>query len=282
MPQTIIKLLHEASTANKADKFRKGNVITLPDQGQLVISGDIHGHRRNFERLINVADLQNHPERHILLQEIIHGGLEDSQGGCLSFELLFEAARYKIKFPDQVHIIMGNHDTVFINDTKVMKNGKEMNRAMRMGLDRRYPKNSKDIQQAIKKFMITEPLALRTQNRIWLSHSLPADRYFDEFDPTVMHKDLDKKDIAPKGSVYHLTWGRNHSQQGLDRMAQVLDVDIFILGHQPQTEGFKKAGDNLIIISSEHNHGCFLLIDLEKTYNVDKLVDIIVPLASIA
>ena len=97
-----------------------------------------------------------------------------------------------------------------------------------------------------------------------------------------MHKDLDEKDIAPKGSVYHLTWGRNHSQQGLDRMAQVLDVDIFILGHQPQTEGFKKAGDNLIIISSEHNHGCFLLIDLEKTYDVDKLVDIIVPLASIA
>src|SRR5512140_1861440 len=122
--QAIVDLLKKGIDANNTDPYRQGNVITLPNTGILIVSGDLHGHRRNFERILSRADLANNPDRHLLLQEIIHGGPEDEQGGCLSFELLFDAVQLKIDFPHRVHFIMGNHDTACISDSKVMKGGK--------------------------------------------------------------------------------------------------------------------------------------------------------------
>jgi len=282
MPQTIIELLSKGITANQADRYRRGNLIGLPGQGTLVVGGDIHGHRRNFERLMAYADLANHPDRHIVLQEIIHGGPEDDTGGCLSYQLLFEAVRFKLSFPDQVHFVMGNHDTAFINSTEVMKNGKEMNRAMSSALQREFQQASGDVKLALRQLLFSQPLAVRCSNRIWISHSLPNDRFVDRFDPGVFDRELQITDCAKPGSAYLLTWGRRHSQATLGRLAEQLDVDLFVLGHQPQQQGWNQAGSNLIILASDHNHGCLLEIDLARSWSVAELVAKVVPLASVS
>jgi len=282
MPQATVDLLNLGTQANNADKFRRGNVVHLPAQGELIITGDLHGHRRNFERIVAIADLANHPDRHVLLQEIIHGGPEDSKGGCLSYKLLFDVVQYKVSFPDQVHIIMGNHDTAFINDSEVMKDGKEMNRAMRAALDREFPRAGAQIKLAMKQFLFSQPLAARCESRIWMSHSLPSDHFGEQFDPEVLYRPLKTSDVLRPGSAYLLTWGRNHSQALLDSMAKLLDIDIFVLGHQPQEQGWSQAGRNLIILASNHNHGCLLSIELAKSYTIEQLVELIVPLASVS
>lgn len=281
MPQTIIDLLNKGIEAGNADKFRRGNVVHLPADGSLIITGDIHGHRRNFEKIVAFADLANNPDRHIVLQEIIHGGPEDSQGGCLSYQLLLDAVRYKLAFPDRVHIIMGNHDTAFINNSEVMKDGKEMNRAMQSAIDREFKQAGAEVGLAIRKFLFSQPLAIKCDSRIWVSHSLPSDRFVDKFDPKILERQLKINDVVRPGSAYLLTWGRKHSQALLDKMAKLLDADIFILGHQPQEQGWSRAGENLIIIASNHNHGCLLSTDLTKSYTIEQLIDSIVPLASI-
>jgi hypothetical protein len=282
MPQTIVDLLEKGVQANNYDSFRRGNLINLPADTRLVVTGDVHGHRRNFERITSFADLANNPNRHILLQEIIHGGPEDKQGGCLSYRLLFDAVRYKLSFPDRVHFIMGNHDTAFINNANVMKNGKEMNRALSSALERQFQDAADDIKKAMQQFLLSQPLAVRCENRIWLSHSLPADRLADKFDPAVLDRPLKIEDTAKPGSAYLLTWGRNISRRTLDKMAGLFDVDIFILGHQAQPKGWSQPADNLIIIASDHSHGCLLPIDLAKSYTAAELVDSIVQLASIS
>jgi predicted phosphodiesterase len=282
MPQTIIDLLNSGVQANNADRFRRGNLIYLPFGVQLIATGDIHGHRRNFERIAAFADLSNNPDTHVILQEIIHGGPKDAQGGCLSYKLLFDVVRYKLDFPDRVHIIMGNHDIAFINNSKVMKDGREMNRSMRMALEREFQQAGADIEAAIRQYLLSQPLAVRTENRIWLSHSLPSDHFADKFDRQILDRQLETSDCEKPGSAYLLTWGRNFSQQTLNKMAELLDVDIFILGHQPQQQGWSRAGKNLLIIASDHNHGCLLSIDLAKSYTIETLIDLIVPLASIS
>jgi hypothetical protein len=282
MPQTIIDLLNKASQTCKTDGFRRGNLIHLPAEGNLIITGDIHGHRRNFERIVTFSDLTNNPDRHVLLQEIIHGGPQDPEGGCLSYKLLFDVARYKLDFPDQVHIIMGNHDTTVINSSQVMKNGKEMNEPMNLALDREFQQASGDIKQAIKQFLLSQPLAVRCNNRIWLSHSLPGNLYVRKFDKQIMERPLEIGDCEKPGSAYLFTWGRRHSQDTLDKMAELFDVDTFILGHQPQPQGWSRAGNNLIILASNHNHGCLLPINLTESYSIEQLIDSIVPLTSIA
>jgi hypothetical protein len=65
-------------------------------------------------------------------------------------------------------------------------------------------------------------------------------------------------------------------------MSKSLDADTFILGHQRQETGCSQAGNNLIIIASDHDHGCVLPIDLAKSYTVEKLLQLIIPLAAIA
>jgi len=282
MPEATIDLLYKAEQACYADKFRDGNLIHLPDEGRLIMTGDIHGHRRNFERIVTFADLVNNPDRHVVLQEIIHGGPQDSEGGCLSYRLLFDAVRYKLNFPNRVHIIMGNHDTTFINSSQVMKNGREMNQPMNLALDREFRQTSADIKLAMRQFLLSQPLAVRCDNRIWMSHSLPGDLYVKKFDRQILQRQLEIGDCQKPGSAYLLTWGRKHSQALLDKMATLLDVDTFILGHQPQEQGWSRAGKNLIIIASNHNHGCLLPIKLTEIYTIEQLIDSIVPLTSIA
>jgi hypothetical protein len=282
MPQTIIDLLNKGIEANNTDKYRRDNLIRLPTDGDIILTGDLHGHRRNFEKIVTFADLANNPDRHVLLHEIIHGGPKDSHGNCLSYKLLFDVIRYKVSFPDRVHIILGNHDTAFINKSEVMKDGKEMNRAMCQGIEQEFPENYNEIELVMRQYLFSQPLAIRTDSRIWVSHSLPADYFIEKFDPQIFSRSLKINDVVRPGSAYLLTWGRRHSQVLLDKLAEQFDVDVFILGHQPQEQGWKKAGENLIIIASEHNHGCIIPVDLTKSYTVEQLIESIVPLASLS
>jgi hypothetical protein len=282
MPQTIVDLLNKGTEANNADKYRRDNLICLPAEGNLILTGDLHGHRRNFERIVAFADLANNPERHIVIQEIIHGGPEDSYGGCLSYRLLFDVIRYKLNFPDRVHIIMGNHDTAFINNSEVMKDGREMNRAMRQAIDREFQQMADEVKLAIRQNLFSQPLALRAENGIWASHSLPGDRMVNKFDPQIFNRSLKINDVVRPGSAYLLTWGRRHSQALLDKLAGQFDVNVFVLGHQPQEKGWNRAGENLIIIASNHNHGCLIPVDLAQSYTVEQLIESIVPLASLS
>jgi len=282
MSQTVVNLLKAGVEANTTDKYRRDNVIFLPAADNVIIAGDLHGHRRNFERILTYADLYNNHSRHLILQEIIHGGPHDSEGGCLSYQLLFDVVRYKLDFPNRVHIIMGNHDIAFINNKKVMRNGKEMNRSMRSALDREFGQSGPNVKLAIKQFLFSQPLAVKCDNRIWLSHSLPSDRYLGKFDQKVLYRQLKNEDVARQGSAYLLTWGRKHSQSLLNSLAKLFDIDTFVLGHQPQEQGWSQAGENLIIVASDHNHGCLLRVDLAKPYTVQELTGSIVMLSSIS
>ena len=55
--------------------------------------------------------------------------------------------------------------------------------------------------------------------------------------------------------------------------------DGFTHGYQ---QGWRQAGENLIILVSDHSHGCLLPVELAKSYTVETLIDSIVLLASIS
>jgi hypothetical protein len=281
MPQQSIQLCREGGELNRSCRFRVGNVIQLPDSGKVIVAGDLHGHEHNFERIQKLADLDNNSDTHVVLQEIIHGGPEDDFGGCLSYRLLFEAIRYKVRFPDQVHILLGNHDTAAISNSAVLKAGKEMTRAMQQAMQRYFDTHYNEVYAAMAEYLMSQPLAVRCANRVWISHSLPADRYVENFDLSILNRPYTLDDIERPNPVYLLTWGRRHSPRALHRMAEMLEVDTIILGHQPQETGWTLAAPNTLIIASEHNFGCLLKFDLDKSYTAPDLVNCIIPLSSI-
>jgi hypothetical protein len=69
-----------------------------------------------------------------------------------------------------------------------------------------------------------------------------------------------------------MVWGRRHDPALLEALAKAWDVDLFIVGHQPQEWGHEVMFGRLLILASDHNHGVFLPIDLRKKYTMDDLV----------
>jgi hypothetical protein len=258
-----------------------GNLIHLPSTGRVIVAGDLHGHIRNFERIVKIADLDNNPDTFVILQEIIHGGPEDDFGGCLSYQLLFKAIHYKIRYPDQVHILLGNHDTAVISNSSVLKCGREMNRAMKDAMRRHFDVDYPAVFNAMVDYLMSQPLAVRCENRIWISHSLPSDKEVEQFDLSIFNRPYTLDDIERGNPVYTLTWGRRQSPQALERLAKMLDVDVFILGHQPQEKGWGRIGSNTIILASEHSFGCVLFFNLAQRYTAEALERNILPLVEI-
>jgi predicted phosphodiesterase len=277
----MIELCRQGIEVNANARLRAGNVIHLPDTGRVIIMGDLHGHRRNFEKAAAMADLAHHPETYVIFHEILHGGPEDEAGGCLSFTLFIDVLKYQLQFPRQVILVMGNHDTAIIIDNDVMKSGKEMNVALKAAMRRCYGADYEANMAALRAYLLSQPVAVRCPNRIWMSHSLPADRFVDNFDTSVFERRLLSGDMLRPEPLYKLTWGRGQSPEAVEKMAKLLDVDHFIVGHQPQEQGWCVVGGRLIILASDHNHGCMITFDLGSTYTFEELVNRIVPLASV-
>jgi len=70
----------EAAKLNREDPLLTGSLLTFPDYGQVVMTGDLHGHRRNFEKLQRYCDLEHLGARHVVLHEIIHEEVETIEG----------------------------------------------------------------------------------------------------------------------------------------------------------------------------------------------------------
>jgi serine/threonine-protein phosphatase PP1 catalytic subunit len=271
MPERAIKIFKTATGLNKDEKGRRGNTLHLPAEGRLIVSGDLHGHKWGFDQIVRYADLANNPGTHLIFQEIIHGGPQDCEGGCLSFKLLLEAASLKMQYPDNVHFVMGNHDVSAIRDSEVLRGGKEMTNCFNAGMQRCFGEKYELVLLALRQMLFSQPLAVKTANGLFVSHSLPADRFEEEFDPSVLDRDLTITDINRPNSAYTLLWGRNHSPELLERLSSLLDVKYFVAGHQRQDEGFKRVEPNMLILACDHNEGCIADIDLGADYTFDEL-----------
>lgn len=269
----VIDLFHEAADLNRRDPLRHGSLLELPNYGQVIMTGDLHGHRRNFEKLVSYCQLEKTPIRHVLLHELIHEEPITFVAHDHSVELLIDAARWKTFFPDQVHFLQSNHELAQLNDHDITKGGRSVAADFDAGVvDLFGPDNAKDVLKAIDEFFASLPAAARASNRIFFSHSLPNRDELAKFDPQCIRKPPDQIDLSEGGDVYRLVWGRRHDAAMLDALARTWNVDLFIVGHQPQEWGHEVMFDRLLILASDHNHGVFLPIDLRKTYVIDDLV----------
>src|SRR5438874_3650437 len=104
----VVETFGAAADENRMAPSRQAQVVHLPAEGELWMTGDLHDHRRNFDKLLRAADLENNPKRHLVLHELIHGDFYDAEGADNSWETLLRAAELKLDFPEQVHFLLGN------------------------------------------------------------------------------------------------------------------------------------------------------------------------------
>ncbi|MEK6799521.1 MAG: hypothetical protein AABZ12_11185 [Planctomycetota bacterium] len=274
--------LRRAATLNHDDALRQGSLLVFPNYGQLVMTGDLHGHRKNFDKLRRFCDLERFGARHVILHELIHEDVPSLTAKDESYELLIEAARWKCEFPDQIHFLQSNHELAQLLRNEISKNGRVVTQAFESAvLDAFGPEGSATM-EAILDMIRSYALAGRTPNRVFIAHSLPSPRELPAFDASVLTREPTEDDLRDGGSGHALVWGRYHTPAALDALREILDADFFLCGHQPQDAGFEILHDCMIILASEHSHGTFLTLDLSKPVTLETLTRNIRPIGAIA
>lgn len=270
----VVETFGVATEENQVSPLREQQVIRLPDEGEVWVAADIHDHRRNFEKLITAADLRSNPQRHLVLQELIHGDHWDADGAEGSWEMLYKAADLKCDFLGQVHFLLANHDLAQIHGEGIMKAGLSVCEAFTAGVRRDFPEGADEVNVAITEFLLSLPLAIRTGNGLWFSHSLPTDQQMEGFDYTVFDRPLTGADYKRKtGPVYQLIWGRGVTPAGVEKFREKVGAELIVTGHQPQDMGYKVNGEHHLIIASDHSQGVFLPVDLGQKYDMGELVE---------
>jgi len=280
--ERVIEAFQIATEENEISSLRHFNVVNLPGQGELWMTGDLHDHRRNYEKVVRHAALDENPQRHLILHELIHGDRFDATGAEGSWHMLFEAAELKCDFPNQVHFLLANHDLAQIHGEGIMKAGLSVCEAFSAGVKQVFGDASDKVEIAMKQFLLSLPLAVSCPNGIFCCHSLPTDPQIEKFDFNIFHRPLAGPDYARRtGPVYQLIWGRHMSAATATTFAEKVEAKIILTGHQPQEDGYLVNGPNHLILASDHNQGVFLPMDLSETYDMETLVARIQKFASL-
>ena len=254
---------------------RGGQTVTLPDRGDVVMTGDLHDHRTNWRKLQHVADLANHPERHLILHELIHGEHFDDKGREDSWRMLYAAAELLLDFPEQVHFMLANHDLAQIHGEGISKAGLSVCEAFSEAIKRDFGDSYAGVEVAVTEFLLSFPLAVRAPAAgLFFCHSLPAPEQIAEFDYDVFGREaLTGEDYKRRvGPAYQLIWGRNIGPDAAAEFADAVRANVVITGHQPQEKGFLRNGERHLILASNDNRGVFATLPLDKKLSMDEVV----------
>ncbi len=227
----VIATYERATRANLETPSREGNVINLTSEvgDDVMITADVHGNRRNFNAIKRVADLEHHPRRHLIMQEVCHGGpTYPTNNGDMSHSMLEDVAKLKATYPERVHFLLSNHELAELTDYPILKAKRMLNLMFRLGLQEMYGPATEKVRQAYVAFIRSCPLAVRLPGGVFICHSLPEQVDARGFDATVFSRPLDPLDLKEQGDVFRMVWGRDYRPENAKAFAKKVNATTLI------------------------------------------------------
>jgi hypothetical protein len=274
--QHVVDVVRQAADANRRTPSLRGNVIHLTAEAgdDVVVTADLHGHRLNFNRLREIADLPSHPRRHWVVQEVCHGGPSyPDMGGCMSHLLLEDIAALKVQFPERFHFLLGNHELAELNDHLITKSGQMLNLHFRAGLQALYGDRARDVRDAYSEFLHTCPVALRTDSGVFVCHGSPDSVNKVGFDAGVLSRPLTDEDLGVGGDVFRMVWGRDFSPENAEAFARSVGAQVLIHGHEPCCDGFAVPNHRQVILDCCGVHGCYAILPVAGKLSHDDVAN---------
>jgi hypothetical protein len=274
--EKIITTFGEATAANWRTAGREGSTIVPLDAewgDEVMVTGDLHGNRRNLNLIRRIADLDKHPKRHLVLQEVCHGGpTYPANGGCMSHTMLEDVAKMKVQYGDRVHFLLGNHELSEITDYPIQKNKQMLNLMFRLGLQQMYGSAADKVREAFVPFILSCPLAVRLPAGIFICHSIPEKVDTYRFDKTIFTRQLEAGELYDRGPVFDLVWGRDYRQENADAFARTVQAEVLINGHEPCPEGFSTPNTRQIILDCCGDKACYVILPVNQKASQEEIV----------
>lgn len=271
----VIRQFREAAEAARDTPSRAGNLVALgaDDGDDVMVCADLHGQRLNFKRLLAIAALDDHPRRHLIMQEVCHGGPNYPGGGCMSHLLLEDAAELKVRYPQRFHFLLSNHELAELTDFPIAKASRMLNLQFRCGLRELYGERAEEVRAAAIGFIASCPLAVRLENRVFICHSTPENLAEKPFDASVFERELEDDDFTVGGAVFRLVWGRDFRAENADEFCRLVDADLLIQGHEPCARGYQTPNARQVILDSCGFQACYLITSIAEPTDQQQLVE---------
>ncbi len=269
-PKRLLPTIGKAVDAFQNTPGRSGRWIDLVGATEVLVVGDLHGNVDNFSRALRKADLGKNSTRHLVLQEVVHGKFSYPMGGDKSHQLLDLVAALKCQFPRQVHFLMGNHELSQWQSRAIGKGDDTLNDLFIQGIEEAYSAAAGEVYEAYLRLFAVMPFAIRTANRVFLSHSLPRASRLAEFNPQDLKRDeITEVDCTVGGALHSIVWGREVSDTNVRGFLAKVDADFLISGHIPCEKGHSTPNSRQIILDSMAAPACFCLFptDRQVTFN---------------
>ncbi|MCH8922393.1 MAG: hypothetical protein IIA67_04505 [Planctomycetes bacterium] len=280
--ERIIATYEEATEANSQTPGRVGNIVEVTAEAadEVMITADVHGHRMNFNAIRTKADLAANPRRHLVLQEVCHGGPPSPSGnGCMSYTLLEDVARLKVEFPQRVHFILSNHELAELTDYPILKAKRMLNVTFRAGLQEMYGPATDKVREALLRFLRSCPLGVRLVDvGVFICHSAPERVDLGGFDMAVFDRPLSDADLGNQGGAFALVWGRDYRAANARAFAELVGAHLLVHGHDPCPEGFKAPNEHQIILDCCGAKPHYLTLSTSEAVSHAEAVERITPL----
>ncbi|NIL97792.1 MAG: hypothetical protein GTO62_11860 [Planctomycetales bacterium] len=273
--EKVIETYEKAMRANLQAERREGNIIELKANmaDEVMVTADLHGDRRNFNAIRQLANLAKFPGRHLVIQEVCHGGpTYPGSGGCMSHTLLEDVARLKTEFPEQVHFLMSNHEMAELMDYPIVKNQKMLNLLFRMGMQEQYGPALAKVREAYLPFLRTLPLAVRVEGGVWISHTLPEHVDKLGMDLTLFDRTITKEDLVAESPLFNFVWGRDFRQENADAFAERVGSNVLLHGHEPCPTGYEVPNTRQIIMDSTGENGTYVLLKVGEEVSQEEVI----------
>ncbi len=246
-PTKLLPQIQRAAMIQNTQSGRRGRWLDLAFGDSILVAGDLHGHLDILRRILLLADLSNQKNRHLVLQEVLHGPFTYEDGSDKSHQALDLVAALICQYAGRVHFLPGNHELAQIHGRMIMKSDRLLNRAFELGVQKAYGDKASEILGAYETLIESSPLAIRTPNRILLTHSLPKAASLAAFDLSLFQSPT-RQDFATGGGLYGLFWDRDTASDTVAGFLKKCDSQWLVTGHIPLETGFDIRSERHVIV----------------------------------
>ena len=155
----------------------------------------------------------------------------------------------------------------------VAKGDDDYNTLFREGVTTAYAPHDEAVYAAYLELFRVLSLAVRTPNRVFLSHSLPSPKYLEGFDLALLSGDnVPAEAFLPKGSLYGLVWGRDTREEHAAAFLAKVGADFLVSGHIVCDEGFATPNPRQVILDCSHSPAAFGLFPADRPLSREEFV----------
>lgn len=277
--ERAITLIEQAQALRDKDDKVQGRAVFLPEQGEVWLTGDLHGNVKNLQRFVELADLDNHPDRYLVLQEIVHSRLITADNRDLSFVAIMEAIKLVAKYPGRVYYLLGNHDLAVHLNRELVKGGKYLNRYLFRGMAYMYKKQYEKVLQVYRDYIAGMPAAIFAPNGVFMAHSTPKRAFIPSLSRTYLTETAAELPYQKLKPITAMVNGRDYHPDTAEAFADRLECQLMLCGHTPTTKGFRIHNDRHLVIDSQHEKARFVRFNLAEHYaTAEELADEVQPL----